>query len=672
MSAPAHTRLGASSLILLIVAFVAAVILSNTLFKGLRVDLTENNQYTLSDGTKRILGGIEEPVNLYFFFSDQATADVPSLRDHATRVREMLEEFADASRGKLKLELIDPVPFSEEEDQAAQFGLQDVQLAATPDPIYLGLAGTNSIGDEEVIPFFQPDRAETLEYDIAKLVSGLAHPERTVVGLVSGISMAGDFDPQMQRMTPPWVVYEQARQMFEIRDLGPSFESVPEDVSVLWIVQPKNLSVDTQYAIDQFVMRGGRALIFVDPLAAVDATVEPGMPQGMPPVGQSSDLPALFKGWGIAYEPQTVVADAALALQLNAGGGRPVRHYGYLGIDPEHMSPSDVVTTELGSMNAAMAGALSAAEDSGIGFEPLLTSSTDAATLPASRFSFLPDPSQLQQGFSASGDIYVVAARITGTLKSAFPDGAPAAEAPSNEPEEGPAGVDAEEPAADDAEEPAANETEAAADEDASDDAPEDTAADGKDDTHLAESSGPVNLVVVADVDLLSDSLWVSVQNFFGQQLATAFASNGAFVVNALESLAGSADLISVRSRGSWSRPFTRVDELQADAEARFLETEQRLQQQLSETEQRLGELQSTREDTGSLLLTDEQQAEIDRFIEQRAEIRKELRAVQHGLDEDIEALGTQLKILNIGLIPLLLTFGTGFLLWRRRRRATP
>ena len=537
-----------------------------------------------------------------------------------------------------------------------------MQLAATPDPIYLGLAGTNSIGDEEVIPFFQPDREATLEYDIAKVVSSLAHPERTVVGLVSGISMAGDFDPQMQRMTPPWVVYEQARQMFEIRSIGNNFASVPEDVSVLWIVQPKGLSIDTQYAIDQFVMHGGRALIFVDPLAAVDATVEPGMPQGMPPVGQSSDLPALFKGWGIAYEPQTVVADAALALQLNAGGGRPVRHYGYLGIDPEHMSSSDVVTMELGSMNAAMAGALSATEDSGIAFEPLFTSSTDAATLPASRFSFLPDPSQLQQGFSASGDTYVVAARITGTLKSAFPDGAPSADAPSNEPAEGPAGEDAEEAAGDDAEGPAAD-----------DGTPDDAATDGEDAaTHLAESSGPVNLVVVADVDLLSDSLWVTVQNFFGQQLATAFASNGAFVVNALESLAGSADLISVRSRGSWSRPFTRVDELQADAEARFLETEQRLQQQLSEAEQRLGELQSAREDTGSLLLTDEQQAEIDRFIEQRAEIRKELRAVQHGLDEDIEALGTQLKILNIGLIPLLLTFGTAFLLWRRRRRATP
>lgn len=669
MSAPVQHRLGASSLILLLVAFVAAVILSNTLLQGLRVDLTENNMYTLSDGTKRILGGIDEPINLYFFFSDQATADVPSLRDHATRVREMLEEFEEASDGKLKLEVIDPVPFSEEEDQAAQFGLQDVQLSSTTDPIYLGLAGTNSVGDEEIITFFQPERAETLEYDLAKLVSSLAHPEQTIVGLVSGVSMSGGFDPQMQRMTPAWVVYQQAQQMFEIRNLGSSFESVPEDVSLLWIVQPKNLSVDTQYAIDQFVMRGGRALIFVDPLAAVDAMVEPGMPQGMPPVGQSSDLPALFKGWGISYEPQTVVADAALALQLNAGGGRPVRHYGYLGIDAEHMSSNDVVTMELGSMNTAMAGALAAADDKGITLEPLYTSSTDAATMPASRFSFMADPTQLQQGFAPVDKEFVLAARITGTLKSAFPDGAPATQAPTNETTEG---TDADAADEVDAEADAETDEAAAAPGDDSASSGESDAEAGDDAGHLAESSGPVNVVIVADVDMLSDSLWVAVQNFFGQQVATAFASNGAFVVNALESLAGSADLISVRSRGSWSRPFTRVDELQADAEARFLETEQRLQQQLSETEQRLGELQASREDTGSLLLTDEQQSEIDRFVEQRADIRKELRAVQHGLDEDIEALGTRLKVINIGLVPLILTIGTAFLLWRRRRRATP
>lgn len=630
MSTRTQQRFGASSLVLVAVAFVIATIVSNQLFKGVRLDLTENQLYTLSDGTKRILSNIDEPINLYFFYSDQATAAVPTLRDYANRVREMLTEFANGSHGKIRLRVIDPVPFSEEEDQAAQFGLQDVRLAATPDPVYLGLAGSNSVGDEEVIRFFQPDKEGSLEYDLAKLVSTLAHPERKVIGLVSGVSMTGQFDPQTQRMEPAWVAYQQARQMFEIRDLGTELESIPDDISLLWIVQPKNLSNTAQYAIDQFVMRGGKALIFVDPLAAIDATADAGMPQGMPPMGQASDLPLLFKGWGIEFNAQDVVADAQLALQINTGfGARPTRHYGYLGITADRMSATDVITSDLGTINAAMAGHLNVAADSGATFEPLLTSSPASATLPASRFAYLPDPASLQTGFVASGEPQIIAARIGGSLSSAFPAGKPANSVS--------------------------------------------TAADVKDDAaaaHLAKSAQPVNLIVVADVDMLGDHLWVQVQNFFGEQIANAFASNGAFVVNALENLAGSSDLIAVRSRGTFARPFTKVDELRVDAEARFRETEQRLQQELAETERRLGELQSAREDTGSLLLTDAQQAEIDRFVEQRSSIRKELRAVQRGLDKDIEDLGTLLKIINIGLVPLLLTLATLFALWRRRARA--
>lgn len=629
MSTRTQKRLGASSLVLLLVAFVVAVTVSNQLFKGMRIDLTENRLYTLSDGTKRIVRNIEEPINLYFFFSDQATQGVPSLRDYANRVREMLEEIADASRGKIRLSVIDPLPFSEEEDQAAQFGLQDVQFGTTPDPVFLGLAGTNSIGDQEIIAFFQPDREASLEYDLAKLVSTLANPERSVVGLVSGISMTSQFDPQTQRMQQPWVVYQQARQVFEIRDLGTSFEAVPDDISLIWIVQPKSLSTATQYAIDQFVMRGGKALIFVDPVAAIDATAAEGMPQGMPPMGQSSDMPLLFTGWGIEFDPQKVVADAQLALQINTGlSNRPTRHYGYLGITSDRINDSDIVTMELGTLNMAMPGQLGIAEDSAVSLDPLVTSSPASATMPASRFSFLPDPTSLQRDFAAGGEPHVIAARISGTLPSAFQDGSPLVT-----------------PGQDDG-----------------------TGEENTEETHLAESIEPANLIIVADVDLLSDPMWVQVQSFFGQQIANAFASNGAFVVNALENLAGSSDLIAVRSRGSFSRPFTKVDELRIDAEARFLETQQRLQQELSETERRLGELQSSREDSGSLLLTDEQQAEIDRFINQRASIRKELRAVQRGLDKDIENLGTLLKIINIGLVPLLLTLGTLIVLWQRRR----
>jgi ABC-type uncharacterized transport system involved in gliding motility auxiliary subunit len=276
------------------------------------------------------------------------------------------------------------------------------------------------------------------------------------------------------------------------------------------------------------------------------------------------------------------------------------------------MNSGDIVTADLSTINTAMPGRITLADGSAATLEPLLTSSTASSMMPATRFTFLPDPSSLHNGFVASGESQVIAARIGGTLPSAFPD--------------------------------------------------------RSDESHLAASTEPVNLVVVADVDMLSDHLWVQVQNFFGQQVANAFASNGAFVINALENLAGSSDLIAVRSRGTFARPFTKVDELRGDAEARFRATEQRLQQELAETERRLGELQSTREDTGSLLLTGEQQSEIDRFVDQRASIRKELRAVQRGLDKDIEDLGTTLKIINIGLVPLLLTIVTLLALWRRRR----
>lgn len=628
MSARSQTRYSSFGLVLLAVGFVFAVIVSNQLFKGVRFDLTENRLYTLSDGTRNILGTIDEPINLYFYFSDQASSSVSSVRDYAGRVREMLEEFANASNGRLHLTVIDPLPFSEEEDRAAQFGLRGVPLGMAPDPIYMGLAGTNSVGDEEIIEFFDPNKETFLEYDIARLVSTLANPQRTVIGLVSGVSMTGQFDPQTQRMQPSWVVYQQAQQLFEIRNIGTSFEDVPDDIGLLWIVQPKNLSAATQYAIDQFVMRGGKALIFVDPVAAVDAQAAEGMPQGMPPIGQASDLPLLFEGWGIEFASQQVVADAQLALAINTGLSlRPTRHYGYLGIPAGNMSGEDIVTSELSSINLAMAGQLRLADDSSATLEPLLSSSPSSSMLPASRFTFLPDPSSLQDGFSPGGESFVIAARIGGTLSSAFPNGRP-----------GPT---------------------------------PDTAApaDEGDDAHLTASSDPVNLIVVADVDMLGDSLWVRVQNFLGQQIATAFASNGAFVANALESLAGSPDLISVRSRPSFSRPFTRVDELRVQAEARYRETELQLQRELDETEQRLGELQSAREDSGSLLLTEEQEAEVDRFIDQRTTIRNELRAVQRGLDEDIERLGTVLRVINIGLVPLLLTLVTLGALWRRRRK---
>ena len=630
MSTKSQQQISVSSLAILALAFVTAVIISNQLFKGLRIDLTNNNLYTLSDGTIRILENIAEPLNLHFYFSDQATAGIPALRSYANRVREMLEEFEDVADGNINLRVIDPLPFSEDEDRAAQLGLQGLQLGATPDPIYLGLAGTDSVDNVETIAFFQPDKEAFLEYDLAKLVSTLANPERTVIGLMSGVEMSGGFDPQTRQMREPWVVYQQARQLFDIRSLGVVLDEVPPDIGLLWIVQPKNLASATLYAIDQFILRGGKALIFVDPLADVDPASVEGMPQGMPPMGQGSDLPALFDAWGLQFSAADVVADAQFALQISTGmSRRPTRHYGYLGVTLDGMSGDDVVTANLSTINMATAGHFTMAEDSAASLDALLTSSPVSAVMAATRFSFLPDPAALQDDFVAAGIEHILAARIGGTLPSAYPDGRP------------PTLVSSE----------------------AGDPPVEDAAS-----SHLAESVQPVNLIVVGDVDILSDPMWVQVQSFFGQRIANAFASNGAFVSNAIESLSGSSDLIGVRSRATYTRPFTRVEAIRVDAEARFRETEQRLQGELEETERRLRELQSSREDGGNILLSPEQQDEISRFVDQRAAIRQELRAVQRGLDRDIENLGTVLKLINISLVPLLLTAFVLIAVWRRSR----
>ena len=650
MSTSSQRSLNATSLVLLGLAFIAAVIVSNQLFKGVRIDLTDNNLYTLSDGTKRIVEKIDEPINLHFYFSDKATENIPSLRSYANRVRELLEELEDEADGKITLSVIDPLPFSEDEDRAAQFRLQGVQIAASPDTIYMGLAGTNSVGDEEVIPFFQPDKEEFLEYDLAKLISTLSQPERQAVGLISGVRMSGDFNPQTQQMQPPWAVFQQAQQLFDVRNLGDDIETVADDIGLLWIVQPKNLPEATLYAVDQFILKGGKALIFVDPLAEADPSDAPqGMPAGMPPQGQGSNLAKLFDAWGLSYTTGEVVADAELALQISSGmTGRPVRHLGLLGITAAQLNNDEVITAALDTINVGIAGHLSVADENGLAFEPLVRSSRNAAIIPTSRFSFLPDPAALQGDFAPTGEEYVIAARLSGNFASAFPDGPPSL--PEDDDEETQEGR------------PETAEVEAADDGAAA-------AASGTSPAHLAEASETGNVIVVADVDILSDRMWVQIQNFFGQQIANAFADNGTFVVNALDNLSGSNDLIDVRSRASYSRPFTRVADLRVQAEARFQETEQRLQRELEDTEGRLSELQSSREDSGNILMTEEQQAEIDRFIDRRAEIRQELRAVQRGLDQDIERLGTILKSLNIGLVPLLLTVFVLIAVWRRSRK---
>lgn len=617
MATRQQRKIGAASLVLLGLVFVAAVTANNTLLSGLRFDLTENDLYTVSPGTRTLLASIQEPINLYFFFSDSETADIVPLRNFAARVRELLEEFESAAGGNLNLNVIDPVPFSEDEDRAAQFGLQPINLGIGQ-TLYFGLAGTNSVGEEETIGIFNPDRERFLEYELAKMIYSLARPDKVVVGLLAGVSMAAGFDPQAQRMTEPWVIYTQAEQLFEIRALPPSLASIDQDIDVLWLVHPKGLDSSTLYAIDQFILRGGRAMIFLDPFAEIDMA-SAGMDPAALAAGSGSDLEPLLEAWGIDFSAGEVVADNRYALSISTGLGlRPVRHLALLGITNEAMDSEDVTIDGLGNLNMGTSGHFTVLEGRTAELQPLLTSSTDSALLPSIQVQMLADPGTLQDNFTPNNESYVLAARLTGALSSAFPEGPPEGSVPEAE---------------------------------------DDTQIEPPSvlDDHLT-STEDANLILVGDVDILSDRLWVQLQNFLGQQLATAFASNGDFVINALDNLSGSAELIGIRARGTYSRPFTRVEALRRDADAQFRQTEMVLQAELAETENRLGELQAARTDEGSLLMSAEQQAEMQRFLDQQVRIRQDLRSVQRNLDRNIEQLGITLQVVNIVLVPMVLT----------------
>lgn len=644
MSSATRTTMTSLSLLILAVLFIAVVILSNAFLKGARLDLTENQLYTLSEGTKNILGGIEEPVNLYFFFSEQTSRNIPSLRTYSTRVREMLDEFVLHSDGKLNLQVIDPVPFSEEEDRASQFGLQAIPVGAAGESVYFGLVGTNSVDGVESIRFFQPDKESFLEYDLTKMVYNLAHPKKPVIGVLSMLPFNGGFDPMTRQPQQPWIIGDQMGQIFEVRNLSFDNAQIPDDVDVLMVVHPKTFNDKTLYAIDQFILKGGRAMLFVDPHAEAD--IPPGAannPQAMF-AERSSNLQKLFDNWGIEVDTTKILGDARYALAVNFDPNRPpVKHVGIMSMDQTSLASDDVITAELSSINWSYPGFITRKDDAKVDWVPLVTSSTQAMPMEAEKARFAPDPNQLLQDFAPTGEQYVLAARLSGNVSSAFPDGAPEEEAAAD-----------------------------SANSESEENKPEQTAP------HIAESRDPINVVVVADTDLLTDRLWVRTNNFFGQRIASAWANNGDFVINALDNLLGNSDLISMRGRATSTRPFTTVQELEREADTQFRAKEQELEAKLQETEQKLAELQSARENTGDsgqnvLILSPEQRAEIEKFQQEKLETRKQLRQVRRDLDKNIEQLGAWMKFINIGLVPIVLSviaIVMGLVVRSRRRSA--
>lgn len=621
-----------------VLAVLAAVIGINVFADArlahVQLDVTAQHLYTLDNGTRQVLAGLKEPVTLRLFYSRKLGSAIPVYGAYADRVREMLAEYAAAADGRIRLEFLDPEPFSETEDRALAYGLQGVPIDQAGEQVYFGLVGTNLVDDERTIPFFQPDRERFLEYDLTRLVHDLSSPKRPVVGLMTALPLNGD--PQLMMMAPgrglggPWVSRTQLGQFFNVKDVALDAQVIPPDVEVLAVVHPQNLPDSALYAIDQFVMRGGRLMVLVDPHSEAQAS-RPG-PGGQPPRDTASNLAKLFDAWGIAYDPNQVVGDLVGAARVRSTApndrGQAVDYVAWFNIR-NGIARNDPATGELQQVSVASAGQIARKDGASIEFTPILTSSDRAAMLPAEKVRTDPDPAAILAGFKPDGERHIVGARVRGVLKSAFTEAPP--------PPEG-----AERPA----------------------DFP----------AHLAESKGPANLVVIADSDILADRFWVRLQDFFGQQVATPFADNGALLVNLVDTLAGGDNLIALRSRGDSLRPFETVENIRRNAELAYRQTEAGLQQKLEAAEKKLRELRQGQRGPAArtaAVITAEQRATIDQVRQEIVDTRRQLRNVQFDMRRDIDRLETRLELFNIVAVPAVLAvLAIALALVRRRRRA--
>ena len=623
---------------------------------SLRIDLTEDDLFSLADGTRNIVSGLEEPIELLFFYSESATEDQPQIRSYGTRVQELLREIVIASGGNLVLSIVDPEPFSEEEDLATQYGVQPVPVTQGGQGIYFGLVAVELDNEKdpalrvsETMPLIRPDQEQFLEYEFMQLVTRVANPDLKVVGLLTTLDIDGGFDPMTGQATQQWMITDYIRQLYDLRRIETDTEIIEEDVDILMIVHPEGLSEQTLYAIDQHVMRGGETFVFLDPTA--DSMVSRSERGSMIPAGMRSDLPGLLEAWGVDYASDKVLTDNTLALRVQMGqGSRPVAHIGMIGANRTALAGDDIITRRLENLNLSSVGALAPRDGATTRFEPLIQSSSDAMLMNASLLEDVLDPSVLFDEFVSANERYTIAARVSGVISSAFPEGRPVS---------GNAAADTSE-----------EEIEADDDNDSGEARIEKASSDSDTmEAHLSQTSGETNILLFADTDVLTDRLWVQVAQFMGQRIPQPYANNGDFVINALDNLSGGADLVSIRSRGRYSRPFERVVKLQREADDRLRTEEAALLARLAETEEQLAALNTG--EGGQLLgqLTPEIQTEIDRFNAELLDTRRSLRDVQFQLTADIEALGSNLKWFNTAAIPMLLTVLALFMSLTRARR---
>ena len=609
-------RLAIAGLTLLLILFLSVNVLSSGWLTSARLDLTKDKLYTLSESTIKLLKDVKEPVTFRLYLSGGLAQAVPHLGIYANRVRDLLLEYQSVSNGKVKLEVLDPAPFSSIEDRAVAAGLRGIPAVSGGDNMYFGLVGSNTTDDIETIPFIQIDREAFLEYDLSKMLYALVTSKPTVVGIVSTLPTDGTMKVTAtgrQEPVAPYVVRNQIGELFETRFLGKEIDEVPSDVNVLMVVHPKNQSARTIFAIDQYMLAGGKAIIFVDPFAEVE-----GMQGQMlgSTIGGSS-LEKVFKVWGIEYDINTVVGDRLSARKvLPEAGNRPIEYLPWLELRGPSLDRSSPITSGIDVVALASAGHLSVKDNSSLKITPLLISSPGAGLIDSKKVQGFRNPKKLLREFKADKKQYILAGRVTGSVQTAFPDGVPA-------------------PGKD---------------------------QDGKlvevnpwQRPILAQSESPLDVIVVADADILADRFWVIMRDFAGQRVPVPTANNGDFVLNSIEALAGSSSLMELRGRGSASRPFKVLQDIQKTASRKFEDKERGLRQTITKTEKKLQQLRRRNPESSAKVVSERDRREMEKMQREILGFRSELRKVRRSLTQDYQRLEMQLWFLNIALVPILL-----------------
>jgi ABC-type uncharacterized transport system involved in gliding motility auxiliary subunit len=600
-----------------------------------RFDATAEKIYTLSPGTKALLAKIGEPMTLDLYFSSNVSGQFVEYQNYAERVREMLRQYVRASHGKIRLNVIDPEPDTPQEEKATAAGIEPQTLQGGTQ-FYFGLVATQA-DQQKTLGVLSPQREQFLEYDVSELIYGVGQTDKKKLGLITSLPLQGSPGMPMmgQQGSEGQFVVSEWEDTYQIVPVEASATELPAGLDVLAVIHPENLTPKLQFAIDQFLLGGKPVFVAVDP-SSVYFKRQGGQAAmfGGPQPNVSSDLPVLFGGWGVAYDPQKVVGDLENAEEVELRDGSRVRYPVWINPSQGDFNAKELPTAQLASALFVEAGSVALKPGTDLKFTPLIQTSSKAGDVPVAALQFA-QPDEVARQVTPSGQ-RTIAALITGPFRTAFPDGPP---------------KDAEAPPADKKDEKPAVKTPPPAP------------------PSLKRSATSSTLIVVADTDWLFDDYSVRKMNFMGRTAAEPINDNLSFAANSLDFLAGSRDLISIRGKGNSVREFTVVKKMAADASERYKEKLTALEAQINEVQGKLTELQGTKNEGGKLLATPEAQRAIDDFQKQSAKLRGERRGIRLALREGIDRLENGLLAVNLLATPLLVgAFGIGYWYTKRRR----